>query len=65
MSSSARTEEVKINSSSTAASATTVNSLREELNKSVSFFSSVTVHEFAVPAYQRKIQKDWPSYLWA
>jgi len=34
--------------------------LRDELKKSVSFYSQVTVFEFAVPQDQEKSQKGWP-----
>lgn len=56
-----RTGGVRISSSATATA--TATSLREELKKSVSFFSTVSVREFAVPADQRRSQKGWSNYF--
>mmetsp|Transcript_4090 Transcript_4090/g.9072 ORF Transcript_4090/g.9072 Transcript_4090/m.9072 type:complete len:323 (-) Transcript_4090:664-1632(-) len=39
------------------------NNLRDELKKSVSFYSQVSVFEFAVPADQRRSQKGWSKYF--
>jgi hypothetical protein len=36
---------------------------REDLKKSVSFYSHVSVFEFAVPAHQRKGQRGWSTYF--
>ena len=40
-----------------------VSDLRDELKKSVSFYSQVSVFEFAVPADQRRSQKGWSKYF--
>lgn len=39
------------------------NDLRDEFKKSVSFYSQVSVFEFAVPQIQRSSQKVWSSYF--